>query len=279
MMHRFLLMFSSCCLLTFAGCNSQSGDNVKKLADEAIAADDKAVADLGKAEDIEGFRKALGSYSAQQQAIHNKLKKLSESDQAEFMKKREASGEKMSEAVTAFQNRVLEKGPHPQVLMETTYGPVKIELFEKLAPITVKNFLQYTDEKFYDGTIFHRVIPDFMVQGGGFRPGMEEKKAHGNIKNESDNYLSNLRGTLAMARTPDPHSASAQFFINVKDNHGLDRMHSEDGYGYAVFGKVIDGMDVVDKIRGVQTGPRFGHGDVPLKDVFITTMRRIDEKK
>jgi peptidyl-prolyl cis-trans isomerase B (cyclophilin B) len=163
------------------------------------------------------------------------------------------------------------------VVMETSLGTVKIELFEDKAPITVKNFLDYVDAKFYDGTIFHRVIPDFMVQGGGFEPGMKfEKPTRATIKNESSNGLSNERGTLAMARTPAPHSASAQFFINVKNNPFLDRAKAQDGFGYCVFGKVVEGMDVVDRIKEVKTGTRGEHDDVPLEDVIIKSIRRAE---
>ena len=160
------------------------------------------------------------------------------------------------------------------VVMDTSMGKVTIELFESKAPITVKNFLRYVDEKHYDGTIFHRVIPTFMVQGGGMEPGLKEKKTHDSIKNESFNGLLNKRGTLAMARTSVPDSATSQFFINVKDNDFLDKANAQDRVGYAVFAKVIDGMDVVDKIRVVKTGNRGGHGDVPLDDVVIRSIRR-----
>jgi cyclophilin family peptidyl-prolyl cis-trans isomerase len=134
----------------------------------------------------------------------------------------------------------------------------------------VKNFLQYVDDKFYDGTVFHRVIPDFMIQGGGFEAGMREKRTREPIVNEGGNGVSNTRGTLAMARTNVPDSATAQFFINVKDNLFLDRARAADKVGYAVFGKVIDGMDVVDEIRRVETGQR----DVPTQDVVIRSIRR-----
>src|SRR5499427_2951388 len=152
---------------------------------------------------------------------------------------------------------------NPIVLMDTSAGLIKIELFEKEAPITVKNFLQYVEDKFYDGTIFHRVIPDFMIQGGGMEPGLKEKKTKDPIKNESDNGLENKRGTIAMARTPRPDSATSQFFVNVKDNAFLDRANAQDRVGYCVFGKVIDGMDVVDKIKAVETGVQNGQRDVP----------------
>lgn len=166
------------------------------------------------------------------------------------------------------------KKRNPVVLMETNHGNITIELFADKAPITVQNFLGYVEDKFYDGTIFHRVIADFMIQGGGFVPGMREKKTRGTIKNESYNGLSNERGTLAMARTPDPDSASAQFFINTKDNDFLDKKNARDKFGYAVFGKVIEGMEVVDRIRRVKTGEVRGFDDVPLEDVVIKSIRR-----
>jgi peptidyl-prolyl cis-trans isomerase B (cyclophilin B) len=170
------------------------------------------------------------------------------------------------------------RAANPVVVMETSMGTIKIELFEDKAPGTVKNFLSYVDDKFYDGTVFHRVIPDFMVQGGGMEPGLKEKTTKGKIKNESANGLGNTRGTLAMARTPEPDSASSQFFINLKDNGFLDRKQARDGVGYCVFGKVVDGMDVVDKIAGVATGNRGGHQNVPTNDVTIKTVRRAESK-
>ncbi|MCI0639107.1 MAG: peptidyl-prolyl cis-trans isomerase [Gemmataceae bacterium] len=160
------------------------------------------------------------------------------------------------------------------VVMDTSHGKITIELFADKAPITAKNFLQYVDDKFYDGTIFHRVIADFMIQGGGMEPGLKEKKTRATIKNESTNGLSNERGTIAMARTPAPDSASSQFFINVVHNKGLDRANAKDKVGYAVFGKVLDGMDVVDKIRRVDTSNQGGHGDVPVQDIVIRSVRR-----
>ena len=162
----------------------------------------------------------------------------------------------------------------PVVVMETNKGTIKIELDPAKAPGTVKNFLQYVDDKFYDGTIFHRVISNFMIQGGGFQPGMKEKKTRAAIKNESANGLSNKQYTVAMARTPEADSATAQFFINAKDNNFLDKAKAEDGVGYCVFGKVIAGKDVVDKIRGVKTGTKGGHKDVPVEDVVIKSVRR-----
>ncbi len=144
--------------------------------------------------------------------------------------------------------------PNPVVEIDTSMGKITAELYQDKAPITVKNFLRYVDEKHYDGTIFHRVIPDFMIQGGGFEPGLKvERSTHAAIENESSNGVLNERGTLAMARTKEPNSATAQFFINVKDNAFLDRARARDGVGYAVFGKVTSGMGVVDKIRRVET--------------------------
>ena len=164
---------------------------------------------------------------------------------------------------------------NPSVKVNTSKGEFTIELDEKAAPITVTNFLSYVEDKFFDGTIFHRVIKKFMIQGGGFNPGMKQKATKGNIKNESFNKLTNLRGTIAMARTPDPDSASSQFFINVKDNGFLDKANSGDGFGYCVFGKVIDGMDVVDKIRKVETSAQRQMKDIPTKDVVIKSVTRV----
>jgi peptidyl-prolyl cis-trans isomerase B (cyclophilin B) len=169
------------------------------------------------------------------------------------------------------------RAANPVVIMETSAGTIKIELFEDKAPNTVKNFLQYVDDKHYDGTIFHRVISNFMIQGGGMEPGMKEKKTRDPIKNESDNGVANDRGTLAMARTNRPDTATSQFFINVKDNDFLNRAKARDGVGYCVFGKVIDGMDIVDKIKGVKTGSKGGHDDVPVDDVVIKSVRRADK--
>ncbi len=170
------------------------------------------------------------------------------------------------------QSSALGQAKNPVVVIDTSMGKITVELFEAKAPISVKNFLKYVDDKHYDGTIFHRIIPTFMIQGGGMEPGMKEKRSNAPIKNESTNGLSNERGTLAMARTNDPDSATAQFFINVVDNKALDR--SAASAGYAVFGKVIDGMDVVDKIRRVNTGPRGGHENVPLQDIIIRSIKR-----
>jgi peptidyl-prolyl cis-trans isomerase B (cyclophilin B) len=164
--------------------------------------------------------------------------------------------------------------PATNVVIETSLGSMTVELDEDKAPVSVKNFLGYVDDKYYDGTIFHRVIPSFMVQGGGFEPGMKQKKTKATIKNESANGLANKRGTLAMARTNVADSATSQFFINVKDNGFLDRAEAQDGVGYCVFGKVTVGLDVLDKIKAVPTGTKGGHGDVPVKDVLILSVRR-----
>jgi len=165
----------------------------------------------------------------------------------------------------------------PVVLVKTSLGSFKVELWPDKAPITVKNFLTYTDEKFYDGTIFHRVIPNFMIQGGGFTADMQQKRTHDPIKNEARADVKNLRGTIAMARTNVVDSATAQFFINVKDNDFLD--HKDDsvrGFGYCVFGKVIEGMDVVDKIKAVKTGAvRPFAEDAPLESVVIESITRV----
>lgn len=159
------------------------------------------------------------------------------------------------------------------ILMSTSLGDIKLELYEEKAPVTVKNFLTYVDEGFYDGTIFHRVIADFMVQGGGFTPEMSQKKGHAPIKNEADNGLSNEPYTIAMARTSDINSATSQFFINLADNTFLD--HGTRDFGYAVFGKVTEGTEVVDKIAEARTGNRNGHGDVPLEAIVVNSMRRV----
>lgn len=161
------------------------------------------------------------------------------------------------------------------VVIETTMGDIEVALDAAKAPVTVANFLSYVDEGFYNGTIFHRVIPRFMIQGGGFTPQMEQKKTRDPIKNEADNGLKNKRGTIAMARTMVVDSATAQFFINTVDNAFLDfRSPDIRGYGYAVFGNVVSGMDVVDAISGVKTGWSRGMKDVPEKVVEIKAIRR-----
>ena len=166
---------------------------------------------------------------------------------------------------------------NPLVLVETSSGDMLLELFEDKAPATVANFLRYVDEEFYANTIFHRVISDFMIQGGGLTVRMEEKPTHAPIPNEAGNGLKNLRGTIAMARTSDPHSATAQFYINVVDNPELDHQDdSAEGFGYCVFGQIIEGMDVADKIRKLKTQAVGEHGDVPLDMVVITGVSRFE---
>ena len=163
---------------------------------------------------------------------------------------------------------------NPVVLMETSLGNVKLELFAKEAPISVKNFLDYVNSGFYNGTVFHRVIPNFMIQGGGFTADLNQKQTNSPIKNEADNGLKNLSGTLAMARTTVVDSATAQFFINVADNVSLNhRDKTPQGYGYAVFGKVSEGMDVVKKIVAIKTGTQKGFRDVPETSVVIKSMK------
>lgn len=160
------------------------------------------------------------------------------------------------------------------IILQTNFGDIKLELDHEKAPNTAANFEQYVRDGFYDGVIFHRVIDGFMIQGGGFEPGMIPKETREPIKNEADNGLSNQTGTIAMARTMDPHSASAQFFINVADNTFLDHTaKTTEGWGYAVFGKVVDGMDVVNRIKAVSTTMRASHQDVPVEDVVIESAR------
>lgn len=161
----------------------------------------------------------------------------------------------------------------PRVRMETTFGTIVIELYEDEAPITVENFLRYVDEGFYSNTLFHRVIPGFVIQGGGYTVGLNEKETHDPIVNESDNGLKNLRGTIAMARTNDPDSATSQFYFNLADNAHLDR--TETNAGYAVFGRVFEGLDVLDRIAAVETTSRSGFDDVPVQDILIRSVTRI----
>ncbi len=162
---------------------------------------------------------------------------------------------------------------NPKVLLHTSMGDITLELYPDKAPKSVENFLQYVKEGFYDGTIFHRVINNFMIQGGGWTKDLQHKRAHAPIRNEANNGLSNLRGTVAMARTADPNSAAAEFFINVVDNKRLDYIADANGpvsWGYAVFGKVVEGMDVVDKIKAVETGPQGPFvSDVPKTPIVI----------
>ena len=163
-------------------------------------------------------------------------------------------------------------GP-PRVELVTDKGTMVLELYPDRAPETVANFLQYVDDGFYDGTIFHRVIPGFMIQGGGFLPNMTEKRTRSAIKNESG-AMANTRYSIAMARTPNPHSATAQFFINHKTNQFLDKQHARDGWGYCVFGKVVEGTDVVEEVAKAQTTTKSGHGDVPVTPIRIQSANR-----
>ncbi len=163
------------------------------------------------------------------------------------------------------------------IKLTTTLGDITLELDAGKAPLTVANFIEYVKAGHYDNTIFHRVIDGFMVQGGGFEPGMKQKPTRETVKNEADNGLKNVAYSVAMARTPDPHSASAQFFINVSDNDFLNfKSATPQGYGYCVFGRVVGGQDVVDKIRKVSTGTRGMHGDVPLDDVIIKSAEIVE---
>ena len=166
----------------------------------------------------------------------------------------------------------------PQVDLKTNLGMIRIELYPGKAPKTVENFLQYVKDGHYNGTIFHRVIPNFMVQGGGFEKSMKEKPTRAPIENEAKNGLKNDLGTLAMARTSAPHSASAQFFINVKNNDFLNAAAAQDGWGYAVFGKVVSGMDLVMKMSQVSTGSSGGMGDVPREAIVVESMTVVGAK-
>jgi cyclophilin family peptidyl-prolyl cis-trans isomerase len=164
----------------------------------------------------------------------------------------------------------------PMLEFKTSKGVFTVQLFDKQAPISAQNFLRYADEGFFDGTIFHRVIPSFMVQGGGLTADLKNKRGHEPIKNEATNGLKNKRGTLSMARTNDPDSATSQFFINLVDNDFLD--HKAGSFGYAVFGRVDSGMEVVDAIAAVKTGSKGGHQDVPVETVTIESVTRIETK-
>jgi peptidyl-prolyl cis-trans isomerase B (cyclophilin B) len=165
------------------------------------------------------------------------------------------------------------------ITFHTNHGDIVLELDFAKAPLSAANFLQYAKDGHYNGTIFHRVIDNFMIQGGGFEPGMKQKKARAPIQNEADNGLRNEIGSIAMARTSEPHSASCQFFINVANNSFLNHTgKNSQGWGYAVFGKVSSGMDVVNKIKGVRTGNKAGHGDVPMEDIVVTSVTVDDSK-
>jgi len=159
------------------------------------------------------------------------------------------------------------------IKFETSHGPFTVELFPKEAPATVENFLRYVDERFFDGTVFHRIVPGFVLQGGGLTADFRSKQTRAPIKNEAKNGLKNTRGTLSMARTSEINSATSQFFVNLSDNEFLD--HGPRDYGYAVFGRVTEGMDVIDKIARVSTGKRSGYQDAPLEDVVIVSARRV----
>lgn len=164
------------------------------------------------------------------------------------------------------------------IKLHTNHGVITLKLFDDKAPETAANFREYVKAGHYDGTIFHRVIGNFMIQGGGFEPGMKQKPTRAPIKNEANNGVSNKVGTVAMARTMDPHSASAQFFINVADNSFLNHTApTTQGWGYAVFGEVVEGMDVVEKIKAVSTGSKAGHQDVPTEDVVIEKAEIVEE--
>lgn len=165
----------------------------------------------------------------------------------------------------------------PTVVLETSQGRIKIALHQDRTPATVANFLKYVRAGHYDGTVFHRVIPNFMIQGGGFDPDLKERPTNPPVKNEARTGGRNLRGAVAMARTSDPHSASAQFFINLKDNHGLDFGISPDGWGYCVFGEVIEGLDVIDRIAQTPTMIKFPHESVPRIPVVIKTARVVEK--
>jgi cyclophilin family peptidyl-prolyl cis-trans isomerase len=163
------------------------------------------------------------------------------------------------------------------IRFETSQGDFTVELYEEDAPQTVANFLRYVDEGFFEGTIFHRIVPGFVIQGGGLTSDLSQKKTHPPVRNEAGNGVRNQRGTLSMARTDEIHSATSQFFVNLSDNDFLDQRPGQ--YGYAVFGHVTEGMDVIDKIAKLPTGKRKGHSDVPTQDVTIKSARRIDAAK
>lgn len=181
--------------------------------------------------------------------------------------------------VAGFAADAVKSAPDPRVRMTTSLGVIELELDARRAPVSSANFLKYVDKGFYNGTVFHRVIPGFMVQGGGFEPGLKQKPTEAPITNEADNGLKNRAGTIAMARTMEPNSATAQFFINAVDNAFLDhREKTMQGWGYAVFGKVTQGMDVVKKIESVQTGRTGSYENVPKQDVLIQKIERVVSK-
>ena len=163
------------------------------------------------------------------------------------------------------------------IRFETTLGNFTVELYDDKAPVSAENFLKYVDEGFFDGTVFHRIVPGFVIQGGGLTPDYVHKKTHPPVKNEAANGVRNERGTLSMARTDEIHSATSQFFVNLADNDFLDQRPGQ--YGYAVFGRIAEGMDVIDRIAKVGTGRRKGHSDAPLEDIVITSARRLPPAK
>jgi peptidyl-prolyl cis-trans isomerase B (cyclophilin B) len=206
----------------------------------------------------------------QEDLLHSYKLRLKTDSKGEFMKIAFISALSVLAAVTP-----LAGAENPKVILDTTKGQITIELYPGKAPDTVKNFLAYVDAGFYSGTVFHRVMPNFMIQGGGFAQDMQQKPTRPPIKIESDNGLKNLRGTIAMARTQDPNSATAQFFISSADNDFLNfKDKTTQGWGYAVFGKVVQGMEVVDEISKVKTGAKGSHRDVPVEPVLITTAKR-----
>lgn len=189
-----------------------------------------------------------------------------------------ALGQTEPVAETAAKGETSNQGKNPRAAIETSKGKIVIELFADKAPLSVKNFLAYAEAGYYDGTVFHRVIPGFMIQGGGFDESLQKKSTQASIQNEADNGLLNTRGTLAMARTNAPHSATSQFFINVVDNDFLNhRAKNARGWGYAVFAKVIEGMDVADAIAAVKTGNKNRMQNVPVENVVIEKVSRIAE--
>jgi len=268
--------------LLLLGCGGGTTEDriIKKLDKLNEATADK----VDKAQSVNDLKDIFREYKSQKAAVFSDLKGLGR-DKAErffprLIDETAAGQKKLHDAVSQLHKRLTGDVTNPVVLIETSSGQVTIELYEKLAPLTVKNFLAYVDDKFFDGTIFHRVMSNFMIQGGGFEPGMKkEKPTRAPILNESFNGVENDRGTIAMARTGEPNSATAQFFINVVDNRALNLSDAQDGVGYAVFGKVVEGMDVVDKIREVKTRRLGPHDDVPAEDVMINSIRRVERKK
>ncbi len=258
-------------LLVF-GCGGPGPE--KEISKEIDAANDEYIEEVRKASGVDAVMELAARCEARKAKALARLEQLSperrKTATATINKATEASRERQEQAAEEAP-RLLRKGPNPLVLMETSLGPIRLELYERAAPRTVENFLRYVDEKFYDGTIFHRVMSDFMIQGGGLEPGLKEKPTHKPIGNEAYNGLSNLRGTVAMARTSDRDSATAQFFINLKNNYQLNRE-------YAVFGEVTEGMDVVDKIRSVAVRDRGDYEKVPVEDVVIKSVRRVEKK-